>query len=74
MEAMHAQRAGPVLLDDRLFAGPAEVMNARRHLEEAPGGQRLALRRIQRVPSPMLKVPEITVTVTLIGCQCAGIR
>src|SRR5215831_530981 len=51
-QIIHTQRTDAVLLNDRFFAGPAKMMNPRRHLEDAPSRKRLAPPRIQLVSEP----------------------
>ena len=43
LQVVHTQRTDTVLLNDRLLAGPAEMMNRRRHLENAASREHLPL-------------------------------
>src|SRR5262249_40877049 len=55
-------------LKDGLFLGPGEMVHLRLHNRDAAGRYTSSLS-----PMPMLKVPEITVTCSIAGCECAGI-
>src|SRR5947209_6309996 len=57
-QIVNAEGSDPVLLDDRLFAGPAEVMDLCRHLENAAGGKNLPFLGIQALAEPHVKGPR----------------
>ena len=59
-------------LDDGFFASPAEVLGLGLDRCEAAGGIALVFVVSSLSPVPKFKVPDITVTCSVTGCQWAG--
>jgi hypothetical protein len=59
-------------LDDGFFASPGKVISLGLDVAVLPGANALVFSLSSLSPVPKLKVPDITVTRSVAGCQWAG--
>src|SRR5260370_1346127 len=52
VQVLHVEGPDPVMLNNRLLAGPAEMMDRCRHLEDSSSGKHLPVRGIELIAMP----------------------